>query len=270
MRTSRLIVATCIVAFSLLAASWIDLGHTNARAVVLDVGQGDAIYVRTPDGQDLLIDSGPASGHVVDRLRAELPRGDNDLELIVSTHLDADHSGGFVDVLSSFDVREVATNGATPTTKTGSAFLAAADAEHAHRRTLHAGQRLSGQGWFADVLWPVVGYRATATNDAGIVLKLQTAHGCILLTADIPDTVEQQLVDQHAPLQCQNLKVAHHGSRTSSSAPFLAAVGARTAVISVGARNSYGHPTHEALDRLRAAGATIHRTDHEGSVTVPL
>lgn len=270
MPVSRLIIATGIVALCLLAASWIDLGRSNARAVVLDTGQGDAIYLRTPSGQDILVDAGPANGHVVERLRQELPRGDNDLELVVSTHLDADHSGGMVNVFSAFDVRMVATNGAAPTTKTGQAFYQAIQDEHLDPVVLQRGQRLTSLGLVADVLWPVGDFIAKSTNDLGVVLKVTTAHGCILLAADISEKVEQQLLERGTALRCANLKVGHHGSKTSSSTPFLEAVKPREAIISVGAKNSYGHPTKEALDRLAQIGAVIHRTDQEGSVTVPL
>lgn len=266
----KYLAAAFVFAAALLGSAFIDVGRTQPRVVVLDVGQGDAIYVRTPDGQDLLIDAGPSSGHVVERLREELPRGDAGLELVVATHLDADHSGGMVDVLDAFQVDRVATNGAAATTKTGEAFLAAAAVEGSESSTLQAGQRLSGKSWFADVLWPAAGYKTTETNDVSVVLKLQTAGHCLLLTGDISDRVERTLVEDAAPLQCELLKVPHHGSKTSSSAAFLEAVAADQAIISVGAKNKYGHPTQEALDRLRDVGAEIHRTDQEGSVTVAL
>jgi len=276
MPIGRLLAATTLVAGSVLAAAWMDVGRQRPRAVILDVGQGDAVYVRTPDGQDILVDAGPSNGHVVDRLREQLPRGDGDIELLVSTHLDADHSGGMVDVLEAFSVERVATNGDEPTTKTGHAFLDAVDAEPGAEHTTFArGQQLTGRGWRADVLWPTTTGPGSAaaikeTNDASIVIRLQTAEHCILLTGDISDATEKQLTKDPQSLRCENLKVSHHGSKTSSSQAFLMAVDPDTAIISVGAKNSYGHPTQQALDRLRATGATIRRTDEEGSVTVPL
>lgn len=276
MPIARLLAATTLVAGSVLAAAWMDVGRQRPRAVILDVGQGDAVYIRTPDGQDLLVDAGPSNGRVVDRLREQLPRGDDDIELLVSTHLDADHSGGMVEVLTAFSVERVATNGDEPTTKTGSAFLDAVAAEPgAEHVTLARGQQLTGRGWRADVLWPTATGPGSAaaikeTNDASIVLRLQTAEHCMLITGDISDAIEKQLVKDPKSLRCENLKVPHHGSKTSSSAVFLEAVKPATAIISVSAKNSYGHPTEQALERLRAAGATIRRTDEEGSVTIPL
>ena len=266
----KIVAATFVLAGALLAAALGDLGKAQGRAVVLDVGQGDAIYVRTPDGQDLLIDSGPKNGRVVEQLRAQLPRGDNQIEMVISTHFDADHSGGMVDVLNAFEVLRVVTNGVAPTTKTGREFLETVSAKNAELLTLARGQQLKGRGWLADIIWPASDYQTSDTNAASLVLRLLTAKQCLLLTGDLPDAAEKELLNRATPLSCQALKVGHHGSKTSSTTSFLNAVNPSRALISVGAKNQYGHPTQEALGRLEASGATIHRTDQEGSISVPL
>jgi competence protein ComEC len=260
--------AFCLLC-AVVAVSLLTLRSDSARMVMLDIGQGDAIYVRSPAGQDILIDAGP-SAKVVEALQHEMPRGDHTLELVIATHLDADHIAGFPAVFEAMQVEQVFTNGAPSTTKTGETFFASVQAEGIAPEVLERGERIETPGLLIEVLWPTRNYKSSETNERALVLRLQTAKETVLLTSDVSDKVEKKLMELQTPLNATILKVGHHGSKSSSSAAFLKAVGASRAGISVGEKNRYGHPAEETLTRLQNAGLTIHRTDRSGPLTFPL
>jgi competence protein ComEC len=237
------------------------------RLVVLDVGQGDALYVRTPAGQDLLIDAGPGR-QVIAELERELPAGDRTLEAIFATHMDADHIGGFEAVLQEFKVLHVFTNGQQPTTKKGHAFIDAVNTQGIELQELSRGQRLTSTDFTMDVLWPDDSERVSS-NEGALVMRLVTAEKSFLLMADAPDSVEKKLIELQTQLRSDVLKVGHHGSKTSTTGALLTAVQPGQAVISAGKNNQYGHPTNEVLDRLTGAGIEVLRTDQQGSITLP-
>ena len=212
------------------------------RVTVLDVGQGDAIVVEGPDGRTVLVDAGAGGPYRLDAgERVVAPflwnRGVLRLAAAVVTHDDADHAGGMAAVRERFTVREhwdgaaaagpLALGGATITP------LAAAD---------------SGR------------------NDAAHVLRVDFGLVSVLLASDIEAAGEQALVSSGAPLTAAVLKVPHHGSRTSSGPALLTAVRPSIALVSVGARNTYGHPDPTVLARLAATGADVYRTDQDGAL----
>ncbi|MFO0704499.1 MAG: MBL fold metallo-hydrolase [Candidatus Andersenbacteria bacterium] len=256
-----------VICASVLLIAHEEWSRAQPRLVMLDIGQGDAIYLRTPDGQDILIDAG-SGNRVVEQLSRELPFSDRTIELAVATHFDADHIGGFKGVLEQYDVDAFATNGGTPTTETGRSLLESIKKEGLEPQTFTTGSKVSGEGFSMDVVWPPD--TKEASNAGSIVMRLVTAKTSALFTGDADFKVEDALLKKHAQIAAEILKVGHHGSKTSSSDNFLAAVGGTRALISVGATNRYGHPTKEALDRLIKHGYNIERTDQQGSITVPL
>jgi len=265
-RVRRIAIILTICASALLVAQE-EWQRSRPRLVMLDIGQGDAIYIRTPDRQDILIDAGYGS-QVVEQLARELPFSDRTIELAIATHFDADHIGGFKSVLERFSVKKFATNGATPTTDTGRALLESIKNEQAEQTVFNAGAKVSGDGFTLDVLWPL--NTKEPSNDGSIVARLLTGKTSVLLTGDADFSVEDALLKNAAAIAADVLKVGHHGSKTSSGDDFLQAVGGKRALISVGAKNRYGHPTQEALDRLTKHGYSIDRTDREGSISIPL
>jgi competence protein ComEC len=266
--------ACCGLALALALWPWVRPGDGNLRVTFLDVGQGDAILVEVPEGPRLLVDGGPAGPQRLDvgeRVLApflwNLPAAR--LDAVALTHPDSDHSGGLRAVLTRFRVREFWENGRwiTGTEDT----LRAAERSGACRRTLVAGQRL----WLGSALLTVLNPDGTrpldepppsGQNEESLVLRLDWRGFSLLLTGDLGAPGEEQLLASHAPLRALVLKVGHHGSRYSSTEEFLGATQAAVAVISVGARNPFRHPTPEALGRLEAAGARIYRTDRDGAV----
>jgi competence protein ComEC len=268
--------ALSVVVLAILVAlvSFVEAERATPRLVALDVGQGDALYLRTPAGQDMLIDTGP-NGRVVQQLERVMPRGDRTLEYLVLTHLDADHIGGAAAVLDTFSVQTLATNGDEPHSDTGRDLFALALEKGLTPDPLTQGERFEGDGFVIDVLWPLPPEAKGASafpsgNEHSVILRLQTASTSILFTGDVSDKVEQALIARQTNLDVDVLKVGHHGSKTSTSEAFLKATTPDKAVISVGAKNRYGHPTQEVLDRLQEAAVSVFRTDEQGPVSIPL
>jgi competence protein ComEC len=262
------------LAIGLSVWPWVRPSDGRLRVTFLDVGQGDSILVELPEGPRLLVDGGPAGGHRLDvgeRVLAPFlwNRPAARLDAVALTHPDSDHSGGLRAVLTRFRVREFWENGRwiSGTEDT----LRAVERSGTCRRTLVAGQRL----WLGSALLTVLNPDSRlpldepppfGQNEESLVLRLDWRGVSLLLTGDLGAPGEEHLLASHAPLRSLVLKVGHHGSRHSSTEDFLGATGARLAVISVGARNSFGHPTPEALGRLEAGQARIYRTDRDGAV----
>lgn len=239
----------------------------EAWITTLDVGQGLAVLVRTAN-RALLYDAGPAFGPDSDsgeRLIAPYLRatGVSRLDVLVVTHNDVDHAGGAASVIGNVEV---------------DAFLSSLGERHPLQALAPAPRRcLAGESWEWDgvrfsMLHPApADYAARRSNNVSCVLRVATAGGAMLLTGDIERAAEEVLLTrQTSALRSQVLLVPHHGSRTSSSPEFLAAVQPAAAIAPAGYRNRFGHPSAEVLERYRAAGASVLRTDRDGAVTVRL
>lgn len=231
----------------------------------LDVGQGDAILVRAPNGADLLVDAGPPGGAAARAFSANAPR-DRSLGALVLTHQDLDHAGGADDLLSRFSVARVL---APVWGEKAMAVSGAAAERGAATGTLSRGDRV----WldrvapvYLDVLWPPEGAPVGDGNDGSLVALLVYGSSTAILTGDAPRGVEKMLASAGDPLGAEILKVGHHGSKTSSDPGFILAVSPRFAVISAGEGNRYGHPNLETVETLRASGAEMLSTAEAGTV----
>lgn len=252
---------------------------------VLDVGQGDSLFIVSPGGKTLLIDGGGVFGGFATRTEsfgidpgeeAVSPylwsRGFQKLDIVALTHAHQDHLGGLRAILENFHVgrlwigREVS-----------SAALTRLE-ELAKERRIPIEHELRGKsfdwdGVTGEFLWPEVTaaeIAPTAKNDDSLVLKLHYRSRDILLPGDAEKQAERSILAQNTAgtLRADVLKVGHHGSKNSTMPEFLAAVQPQVAIISVGEKNSYGHPSPELLERLQATGLRILRTDRDGSVRV--
>ena len=235
-----------------------------AWITTLDVGQGLAVMVRTAN-RALLYDAGPAFGAEADsgeRIIAPYLRaaGIERLDAMIVTHKDTDHSGGAASVLENFEVASMFSS-----LPAGDPLLGLAP----NAQACAAGQSWAWDGVRFDVLHPqAAGAKAKKTNDLSCVLKVSAGSRSMLLTGDIEKPAETELLKREpAKLASDVLLVPHHGSRTSSSVEFLAAVQASAVVIPVGYRNRFGHPNADVMQRLKAG---IYRTDLDGAVTVRL
>ena len=228
----------------------------------IDVGQGDSIFIKVGDC-DILIDGGVAAqGTTVSKYLKN--QGVDDVELMINTHPDADHCGGLTQVLKDFKVEEVWAPSRTATSATYKNFAAAVKSEGLTAKKPTVGTIFTYEYLTITVLYN--GDGASNSNDSSIVVMVQYASFRFLMTGDISSTIENQLAsNSNISLKCDVLKVAHHGSKYSSSSTCLKATGAKYGVICVG-DNDYGHPTSTALNNLKSAGISIYRTDTNGDI----
>jgi competence protein ComEC len=239
----------------------------NFRIVFLNVGQGDAIYIEAPNGNQMLIDGG-ATNAVLRELSAVMPWFDRSIDVVLATHSDADHIGGLVDVYDRYAVRHYIDNGATNDTAPYFALESAVEKEGGERLVARRGMRIDlGSGVSARVLFPDRSMEGVETNTGSIVLKLEYGEHSFLLTGDSPSAIEDYLVSLNAnDLDVDVLKLGHHGSRTSTSALFVEAASPDVAVISAGKDNRYGHPHREVLQTLEQFGVKSRSTAEEGRI----
>ena len=229
----------------------------------LDVGQGDVAVIQC-GGQSMLIDGGKPekSSYIYAWLQQH---GLSYLDVIVATHVDADHIGGLSGALNYASVGTAYCPETTGTTETFQSFVKYLAQRGKQITVPTAGETFALGGAQVQILGPL--HRAEDSNDNSIVLKVSFGATSFLFTGDAERAEEQDLLNAGVNLQSTVLKVGHHGSDTSTSYPFLRAVAPQYAVISVGAGNSYGHPTEAVLSRLRDAGVTTFRTDMQGEIT---
>ncbi len=240
--------------------------------VECDVGQGDAVVLATAEpGRAVVVDAGPEPGPVDECLHR---LGVDRVPLLVLSHLHADHIGGLASV---FDGRAVGAVAVGPGRSPGWAWRQVA-AETTRRAVplveLKPGERLDWPGLALDVLGPrYVPARTdgpqdgTTINNSSVVLRAETTAGRVLLTGDVELAAQADLLADIGDLKAEVLKVPHHGSRYSLPS-FLAAVAPRVALVSVGAGNTYGHPSKSTMDTLAALGARVTRTDEDGDTAV--
>ena len=232
---------------------------------MLDVGQGDAILVRT-DGFAALIDAGPRDADTEEQLRA---LGVTHLDVVVATHPHADHIGRMPQVLRTFPVDLYIDNGMSHTTKNYERVMAAVDETEVPHQSATNGMTLPiGDEAVFTVLFPgetlLRGTRSDL-NSNSVVLRLDHGESSFLFTGDAEAPTETQLLRNQVE-DVDVLKVAHHGSGHSSTLPFLESLRPQAALISCGEGNRYHHPYPDALKRLRAAGALVYRTDLSGNI----
>jgi competence protein ComEC len=237
----------------------------------IDVGQGDGVLVQS-GGKNYLLDAGkPQVGpRVVDFLRS---RGVESLDGIVVSNPDADHIGGFLDVLDAFEVPTVYLSGDPKGTSTFNSFLRAVRDEGSEVIESRAGMQMDWGGTRADVIAPPSDaegglFKETNDNSVGILLTFGSAR--VLLAGDAEKKSEEYMSKGPYTGPLTLLKVTHHGSNTSSTPLFLSHFKPKIAVIQVGADNSYGHPTPQTLERLEKAGAKVFRNDENGDVIVTI
>jgi competence protein ComEC len=275
-RGSAAVAATA--AFWILAQPWTlwaARGDGRLHVTFIDVGQGDAAFVRFPRGAALLVDAGGLPGgssfDIGDRVVAPVLReaGVGRLDYFALTHGDPDHIGGAGSVLTEFRPRAVWEGIPVPRSAPLTALRAHAAAAGLHWTTVRRGDRFSIDGVDVHVVHPDAPdwERQKVRNDDSIVLELRWHEVSVLLAGDIGRETERALPPL-APSRFRVVKVPHHGSLTSSGEPFLRQMRPTHAVFSAGRSNTFGHPVPEVVKRYEDAGAAIFRTDRDGAITV--
>ena len=233
----------------------------------IDIGQGDAIYIKTPNGKNILIDAGNrAKGHdVVAYLKKQKVKT---IDFMIATHPDADHIGGLDEVLDAFVVKNIYAPKVSHTTKAYKDFLKAVKREKVKIKTAKMGVTLpvGDKSIKMEFLAPVKSYAESDLNNWSAVLHLKHNKNTFLFTGDAETKSEKDMITKKVLSKVDVLKVSHHGAKGSTSESFLNVVKPKYAVISVGKGNRYNHPTKETLKRLKTAEAQLYRTDTQGTI----
>lgn len=245
----------------------------NLRVDFLDVGQGDSIFIESPQKHQILIDGGPNS-LVLQKVARIMGPFDKTIDLVILTHPDKDHIQGLIDVLSRYKIYHVLWTGVAregPEYQKFIEVLKRQKEKGAKIMTAKQGRKVKAGNITMDILYPFENlsgrYFEKTSNDTSVISRLVFGETSFLFTGDITSKTEKELVAKNINLDSDVLKVPHHGSKYSSSNVFLKSVRPKVAVILVG-KNSYGHPTAEVLQRLENFGIEILRTDRDGDIKV--
>ena len=244
--------------------------HRVLTFAMLNVGQGDALFIESPTGTQILVDGGPPK-KILSQLARVMSPFDRKIDAFIITNPDADHIAGFLDVLKIYQVDKVFESGALTDSKTYQNLRDEMRKDNIPDILAKRGMRLDlGGGASIDILFPDRDVSSWATNDGSVVAKLSYGNTSIMLTGDATAKTEGIVLKENSVAQLSSdiLKVGHHGSRTSSSTPFVKAVAPTYAFISDGKDNKYGHPHQEILNTLTSFGAKIFRTDLLGTIVM--
>ena len=266
--TKWLAVPAVLVAALIWTAALSDEGG-RLQVVFADVGNGDSVLIISPSGRQVLVDGGPEAQDATRLLGSAMPFWDRSVDVVVLTHGHADHLTGLLDVLRRYDVGQIVEREAEYTTPDYLSWRHAVGNEGAVVTQVQAGEVIDlGDGATIEVLHPpetlMVGTNSDL-NNASIVLRVVYGDVSFLLTGDIFNEAEREMLSRRVDVRSTVLKVPHHGSRTSSSPEFIEQVGPSVAVISVGADNQFGHPhaeTLEVLGRFAPEAQVVMTRDH--------
>ncbi|MBI1975520.1 MAG: MBL fold metallo-hydrolase [Candidatus Vogelbacteria bacterium] len=234
----------------------------------LDVGQGDAAFIETPHGNQMLIDLGPGT-RVLSALGDIMPFYDRSIDMILLTHPDADHVGGLPEALERYEASAIVLSRVDAETTIWQESKQAISREGAEIILIDHPIRITlDEGVIFEIIFPDRDALGFETNTASIVGRLVYGEISFLFTGDSPREIEDFLIAKWgSSLKSDVLKVGHHGSKTSSGGRFLSSVRPDAAIVSVGKDNRYGHPHEEVLAALAAQKIEILRTDSSGTVT---
>ncbi len=252
---------------------WELSGAENLEVVFFDIGQGDAIFIETPKRYQILIDGGPTSA-VLEKLAKEMPFYDRTVDLIILSHPEKDHLFGLLEVLKRYKIKNILWTGIVRQTAEYREWKKLIQEEGAEITIARAGQKIIIQQEpliYLDLLYPLEnleGREFKDSNDTSIVAKLIFNQNSFLFTGDITGKAEKLIIaDSGLNPDSDVLKVAHHGSKTSSSPEFLEAVSPEIAIISAG-ENNYGHPHGQVLENLENFGIEILITKEAGDIKI--
>lgn len=263
-----------IMSFFLIFFVYLKYDDGKMHLVICDVGQGDAIFIRTPEGADILIDGGPDK-KVLECLSDNMPFWDRTLEVVILTHPDSDHLTGVVDVIKRYKVIKFLTQSRPGKTDIYQLFTNVLADKKLSANHLSAGDKLIlKSGVSLKVLWPKEVSKTEIAqkvsnvplNESSVIILLKYENFEALLTGDAGSQVMDMIAEEAGDIDV--LKVPHHGSKTGMSSHFLNSIDAEIAIISSGKNNRYNHPAEESLDLLSKANVKTYKTDDLGQIEI--
>jgi len=266
-----LILLLFVVGFSILIITFIRKENSNyLKVAFLDVGQGDAIYIEAPNGKQVLIDGGP-DAKLLSSLAKVMPFADRSIDMILATHPDSDHIGGFPLLLDNYKVTSIIENGTISTSEVSDDLEKKIEKKKINKIIARRGMHIildDKKNIYIDILFPDRDITNFESNDASIVGKLVYGENSFLFTGDASLYTENLIEwnESENTLHSDVLKLGHHGSRTSSSLLWLEKVNPKIAIISVDKNNKYGHPHQELLYRLSTLHIPFLTTYEKGNI----
>lgn len=270
-KKSKIVIGACI-AFSYLVlffCLW-QIPDKKFHIYFFDVGQGDSIFIKTPENHQILIDGGPDNS-VIEKLSDVVPFFDKSFDLVVLTHPHSDHLNGLIEVLKKYEVENVLITGVYSNDSSYIEFLNRIKNENIKTFIANADEDFLFSNVLLDVIYPnepLTGVPPPKDlNNSSIAIRVVYGKNSILLTGDLDTSIESYLVSSNLQLSSDILKVGHHGSKNSSSPNFIKKVSPKVAVIQCGKDNSFGHPNPDTLKTLYSTMVeNIYRTDLDGTV----
>lgn len=250
---------------SIFAYQNIIYNDKKLHVIICNVGQGDAIFIRTSQGSDILIDGGPDNS-VLTCLAGNMPFWDKTIEVLILTHPDADHVTGLIDVIKRYSITHFYTSNITTKTSVYAQFLKTLENYKIKQNYIYKGDKLTFKdGLTMTALWPTSEWAGLTTNSYSVNELLSYKNFNALFTGDSDAEQMEEIKDLAQNINL--LKIPHHGSRFGLTSGILDILSPDLAVISVG-KNSYGHPTPFILDLLKSANIKTLRTDQNGEVEI--
>jgi len=244
-------------------------GSTSGKLALyfLNIGQGDSSFIQLPNGVQILIDGGPSGPALLENLAKIMPPQDRYIDLVMMSHPQLDHFAGFIDLLKKYQIGAFIGSGRRGPIAGYDELHRQIEAHGIPYFALAEGDAITAGDSKLSILGPSPSELLSGElNDTVLVTLLETPQVKALYTGDIGFVNEQRLIAKYK-LDVDVLKVGHHGSRFSSGEPFLKALTPAVAVIEVG-KNTYDHPTKDALDRLHKYVSQVLRTDQQGIVKI--
>jgi competence protein ComEC len=269
-----LVLTGVFLVFNVLNQYIFTIGATEAIDYLyvhfLDVGQGDASLIKTPNGQNILIDGGPGE-NILEPLSQVLPWHEQTIDLMILTHPHDDHVAGLIPVIKKYRVNKILYTGVVHTSPTYLEFLDIVKNKKIPLAIINHPQLVNlGEDIYLNIVYPLNDLFAKSVsnlNNTSIVARVVYGDISFLFTGDAEIEVEQELLELEVDLKSEVIKVGHHGSKTSSSEEFVNSVKPDFAVFSLGGDNSFGHPSLRTIKRYERIGSEILRTDLDKTIS---
>ncbi len=284
-KTLMSLIGSLCILIALAVYQYVVFHDGKLHVVVCDVGQGDGIYIRSPDGSDILVDSGPDSA-ILSCLSRHMPFWDRVIDIAIITNADLDHYGGFIEVLKNYAVKEFVTTDIGKNDKMFDNLIKEVVLRRISTRVMWSDDILRDKKIQLVSLWPtqeslslvnsqpvkgraVLGSRTVnSLNPYSLVLALTYGSFDVLLTGDIQPPATDELALRIGGGEIEVLKVPHHGSKNGLTKKLLEVTSPELAIISAGRKNKFGHPAQQTLQLLKDFSVPLLRTDQRGDIEV--